>query len=79
MAQQVKNVAGKFGGKSVGALLGLAGFGYAATQSFYSGKISFKLKMKNNAKKKTCSFSSDYHDDDDTRTNSCNITLINLC
>jgi len=36
MAQQVKNVAGKFGGKGIGALLGLAGFGYAATQSFYS-------------------------------------------
>lgn len=38
MAQQVKNVAGKFGGKGIGALLGLGGFGYAATQSFYSGK-----------------------------------------
>lgn len=37
MAQQVKNVAGKFGGKGIGALVGLAGFGYAATQSFYSG------------------------------------------
>uniref|UniRef100_A0A6G1SDL6 Prohibitin n=1 Tax=Aceria tosichella TaxID=561515 RepID=A0A6G1SDL6_9ACAR len=36
MAQQVKNVAGKFGGKGIGALVGLAGFGYAATQSFYS-------------------------------------------
>jgi hypothetical protein len=38
MAQQVKNMAGKFGGKSISALVGLAGFGYAATQSFYSGK-----------------------------------------
>lgn len=38
MAQQVKNVAGKFGSKGIGALLGLAGVGYAATQSFYSGE-----------------------------------------
>ena len=38
MAQQVKNVAGKFGGKGIGALLGLTGLGYAATQSFYTGK-----------------------------------------
>lgn len=36
MAQQVKNVAGMFGSKGVGALVGLAGFGYAASQSFYS-------------------------------------------
>lgn len=36
MAQQVRNVAGKFGGKGVSALLGLSGLGYAATQSFYS-------------------------------------------
>lgn len=39
MAQQVKNVAGKFGGMGVSALLGLAGLGYATTQSFYSGKL----------------------------------------
>lgn len=39
MAQQVKNVANKFSGKGIGALLGLAGFGYATTQSFYSGKF----------------------------------------
>lgn len=36
MAQQVKNVALKFGGKGIGGLLGLTGLGYAATQSFYS-------------------------------------------
>lgn len=40
MAQQVKNVAGKFGGKGIGALLGLTGLGYATTQSFYSGKFN---------------------------------------
>lgn len=36
MAQQIKNAAGKFGGKSIGTLVGLTGIGYAATQSFYS-------------------------------------------
>lgn len=37
MAQQAKNVVTKFAsGKSIGALLGLTGVGYAATQSFYS-------------------------------------------
>lgn len=40
MAQQIRNVAGKFGSKGIGAALGLAGVGYAATQSFYSGKLS---------------------------------------
>lgn len=39
MAQQLKNVAGKFGGIGLGAVLGIAGIGYGATQSFYSGKF----------------------------------------
>lgn len=37
MAQQARNVVSKFSsGKSIGALFGLTGLGYAATQSFYS-------------------------------------------
>lgn len=40
MAQQMRNVAGKFGGIGIGAMLGIAGLGYGATQSFYSGKYS---------------------------------------
>lgn len=36
MAQQVKNLSIRIGPKGVSSLLGLAGFGYAATQSFYS-------------------------------------------
>lgn len=48
MAQQVKNVAGKFGGKGISALLGLAGLGYATTQSFYSGKFVLSNLSKKN-------------------------------
>lgn len=36
MAQQVNSFASRFGKKGLGALLGLSGLGYAATQSFYS-------------------------------------------
>jgi len=43
MAQQVRSVAGKFGGKGIGAVLGLAGIGYAGSQSFYSGEYAFRF------------------------------------
>lgn len=46
MSQQVRNVAGKFGAKTIGALLGLGGLGYATTQSFYSGKYKKTNDMK---------------------------------
>lgn len=36
MAQQARNMAMKLSGKGIGALVGLTGLGYAATQSFYS-------------------------------------------
>lgn len=36
MAQQVRNMSVKMGGKGLGALMGLGGLGYALTQSFYS-------------------------------------------
>lgn len=36
MSQQLRNLMTKFGGVGAGAVLGIAGLGYAATQSFYS-------------------------------------------